>query len=313
MVMLFASMVEATHNRFLALGLSLVLGFVVGPVMIAANTVVNKVCAMEMSGKVFAALEFVMYLAFLLAMLISSFLSEHIQQLWILIAVGGIFVLVGLVGLLSAKGGSAFGGKGDMMNFAVLASGRGSNLKAIIEAVKRKEIQAQLKLVLSDKKDAYALEHARQAQIPAVYINPKEFDDRASYDRALVERLREFKIDFVVLAGYMRLLSSYFIQQYPDKILNIHPALLPSFKGVHAIKEAFEHGVRVTGPTVHFVTDGVDEGPIILQEPVRVDPKDTLESLEEKIHQAEHRIYPQAIDLFARGCLKIEGRKVVIL
>ena len=208
MVVLFASMVESTHDRFLALGLSFVLGFVVGPAMIASNTVVNKVCAMEMSGKVFAALEFVMYLAFLVAMQISSFLSEHIERLWILIAVGGIFMVVGLVGLLNLKGAST-------MNFAVLASGRGSNLKAIIEAVKAGKIKAQLKVVFSDKKDAYALEHARQAKIPAVYINPKDFNDRESYDRAVVERLQEFKIDFVVLAGYMRLVSDYFIQQYP--------------------------------------------------------------------------------------------------
>ena len=197
------------------------------------------------------------------------------------------------------------------MNFAVLASGRGGNLQAIIKAIKAGKIKADLKLVISDKKDAHALEHAREAQIPAFYINPREFHDRESFDRAVVERLHEFKIDFVVLAGYMRLVSDYFIGQYPDKVLNIHPSLLPDFKGMHAIKDAFEYGAKVTGPTVHFVVDEVDSGAIILQEPVRVDPQDTLESLEEKIHQAEHRIYPKAIDLFARGKLKIEGRKVI--
>ena len=199
------------------------------------------------------------------------------------------------------------------MNFAVLASGRGGNLKAIIEAVKRGEIKANLKLVISDKKDAYALEHARQANIPAVFINPKDFKDRPSFDRAVVERLQEVKTDFVVLAGFMRLLSSYFIGQYPDKILNIHPSLLPAFKGMHAIKDAFEQDVKVTGPTVHFVVDEMDAGPIIMQERVPVDPKDSLESLEEKIHQAEHRIYPKAIDLFACGKLKIENGKVIVL
>jgi phosphoribosylglycinamide formyltransferase-1 len=191
------------------------------------------------------------------------------------------------------------------MNFAVLASGRGGNLKAIIEAVKAGKINAHLKIVISDKKEAYALKHARAADIPAVYINPKDFKDRESYDRAMVERLHESKIDFVVLAGYMRLVSDYFIQQYPDKILNIHPSLLPEFKGLHAIKKAFDSGVTVSGPTVHIVVKEMDSGPIILQEPVRVDPKDTLESFEEKIHQAEHRIYPQAIELFVRGKLKI--------
>ncbi|MBF0570975.1 MAG: phosphoribosylglycinamide formyltransferase [Candidatus Omnitrophica bacterium] len=200
--------------------------------------------------------------------------------------------------------------KQGILNFAVLASGRGSNLQAIIKAIKSGKIKAYLKVVISDKKEAYALEHAKQAGIPALYINPKDFHDREAFDRAVVERLHEFKIDFVVLAGYMRLLGSYFIRQYPDKILNIHPSLLPAFKGLHAMEDAFNYGVKVTGPTVHFVIDGMDEGPIILQEPVTVGPHDTFESLKEKIHQAEHRIYPEAIDLFVRGCLKVEGRKV---
>jgi len=199
------------------------------------------------------------------------------------------------------------------MNLAVLASGRGGNLQAIIKSIKGGQIKAHLKVVISDKEDAYALEHAREANIPTAFINPKDFNDRESYDRAVVERLQEFKIDFIVLAGYMRLVSSYFIRQYPDKILNIHPSLLPAFKGTHAIKDAFDHGVKVTGPTVHFVVDEVDGGPIILQEPVPIGPEDTLESLEEKIHQAEHRIYPKAIDLFVRGKLKIEGRKVILV
>jgi phosphoribosylglycinamide formyltransferase-1 len=198
------------------------------------------------------------------------------------------------------------------MNFAVLASGRGGNLKAIIDAVKSGKIKAHLRVVISDKKDAYALEHARQAGIPAIFINPKDFNDRPSFDCAVIERLHEFKVDFVVLAGYMRLVSSYFVHQYPDKILNIHPSLLPAFKGTHAIKDAFDLGVKVTGPTVHFVVEEMDSGAIILQEPVRVESQDTLGSLEEKIHQAEHRIYPEAIDLFVRGCLKIEGKKVTI-
>lgn len=199
------------------------------------------------------------------------------------------------------------------MNFAVLASGRGSNLLAIIKAVKAGEINAHLQVVISDKKDAYALEHARQQGIAGIYINPKDFHDRESFDKGLVERLHEFKIDFVVLAGYMRLLSVYFIQQYSDRILNIHPSLLPAFRGMHAIKDAFNYGSKVTGVTVHIVVEEMDDGPIILQEPVRIGPQDSLESLEENIHQVEHRIYPQAIDLFARGKLKIEGRKVILL
>jgi len=199
------------------------------------------------------------------------------------------------------------------MNFAVLASGRGGNLQAIIEALKDGRIKAHLKVVVSDKKDAYALERAREAKIPSVFINPKDFNDRESYDRAVVERLHKFNVDFIVLAGYMRLVSDYFIEQYPDKILNIHPSLLPEFKGLHAIKKAFDSGVTVTGCTVHIVVREMDAGPIVLQEKVPIAPKDSLESLEEKIHQAEHRIYPKAIDLFVRGKLKIEGRKVTVL
>lgn len=198
------------------------------------------------------------------------------------------------------------------MNFAVVASGRGSNLQTIIKAIEEGAISARLSVVISDKKDAYALERAKQAGIPNVHINPKDFPDRESFDRAVVEVLKKYGADFVVLAGYMRLVSNFFLEQYPQKILNIHPSLLPSFKGMHAIKEAFDHGVKVTGPTVHFVAEGMDDGPIILQEPVDITSHDTLESLEEKIHKAEHRIYPQAIELFVRGKLRVEGRRVII-
>ena len=199
------------------------------------------------------------------------------------------------------------------MNFAVLASGHGGNLQAIIKAVRHGQIQADLKVVISDREDAYALRRAHRAKIPAVYINPKDFSNRESFDREIVAQLRKFNIDFVVLAGYMRLLGSVFLRQYPDKILNIHPSLLPAFKGLHAIKDAFAYGVAITGPTVHFVIDEVDSGMIILQEAVRVKSQDTLESLEKKIHRAEHRLYPKAIDLFVRGKLKIVGRKVIVL
>jgi len=194
------------------------------------------------------------------------------------------------------------------MNFAVLASGRGGNLLAIIKAVKAGKINAHLKAVISDKKDAYALEHARQAGIPAIYINPKDFHDREAFDRAVVERLHEAKIDFVVLAGYMRLLSDHFIGQYPDKIFNIHPSLLPEFKGMHAIQKAFDAHVKVTGCTVHIVVKEVDAGPIIRQATVPIDPKDTLESLEAKIHAAEHRLYPAVIEDFVQGRIKIPPR-----
>jgi len=198
------------------------------------------------------------------------------------------------------------------MNFAVLASGRGGNLQAIIKAVHAGQIKAHLKVVISDRKDAFALEIAKQHKISAYYINPKDFSDRISLDRAIVQRLHEYHVDFVVLAGYMRLVSGYFVDQYPNKILNIHPSLLPSFKGMHAMRDAFEYGAKVTGATVHFVVEQMDEGAVIVQEAVRIETNDTLDTLAEKIHAAEHRIYPHAIELLVDGKLKIEGRRVLI-
>jgi len=187
------------------------------------------------------------------------------------------------------------------MNFAVFASGYGGNLQAIIDAVKKKKIKAGLELVFSDKAGAFALKRAQKSKIPILCIDPKDFSSREEFDKAVLAQLERHKVDFIVLAGYMRLLSGHFIRQYHGKILNIHPALLPSFKGVHGIRDAFAHGVKVTGVTVHFVIEDVDAGPIIAQESVAVRPKDTLASLEARIHKAEHRLYPQAIDLFARG------------
>lgn len=198
------------------------------------------------------------------------------------------------------------------MNFAVLASGNGSNLQAIIQAVKAKTIKAHLALVVSDRADAFALERARKAKIPTAVVNPNNFPDRESFDRMLVEQLRASRIDFVVLAGFMRILSPLFVQAFPNKILNIHPALLPAFKGAHAIKDAFEYGVKTTGVTVHFVDEKVDNGAVIVQEPVGILPKDTLAKLERRIHAVEHRIYPKAIAAFAAGKLIVRGRSVAV-
>ena len=200
-----------------------------------------------------------------------------------------------------------------MKNFAVLASGYGGNLQAIIDAVRKKKIKANLKLVISNKADAFALERAKKAKIASVYIDPALYAHRQAFDGKVLECLKEFKIDFVVLAGYMRLLSSHFIRQYPNKIINIHPALLPSFKGIHAIRDAFEYGVKVTGVTVHFVSEEMDAGAIIAQEVVKIGPKDTEKTLAKKIHKMEHKIYPQIIDLFSRQKLQVKGRRRVVL
>ena len=199
-----------------------------------------------------------------------------------------------------------------MINIGVLASGRGTNLQAIIDAIKEGKIEGRISIVISDNPDAHALERAEQNNIETRYINFKEFKTREDYDKKIMEYLKEKKIDLVVLAGYMRILSPYFIRTYKNKIINIHPALLPSFSGLHAQRQAVEYGVKISGCTVHFVEEGVDSGPVILQKSVEVKASDTEESLAEKILKEEHQIYPRAIQLFCQGRLIIKDRKVFI-
>jgi phosphoribosylglycinamide formyltransferase-1 len=198
------------------------------------------------------------------------------------------------------------------MKFAVLVSGSGTNLQAIIDAVKSGYIPAQIALVISDKKDAFALERARKAGIETLVLDKKDFKTREDFDKEIIRNLKKSDVGLVVLAGFMRLLSAHFIQEYRDRIINIHPALLPSFKGTRGIKDALEHGVKVTGPTVHFVDELLDNGAIILQRPIEVRENDTEETLLERVHKEEHRIYPEAIKLFVEGRLKVEGRRVRI-
>ena len=199
-----------------------------------------------------------------------------------------------------------------MQRFAVFISGNGSNLQAIIDACKQGEIKAELALVVSNKASAYGLKRAEEAGIKTVVFDPKNYTNKQSVDRDMVIYLKQEKIDFIVLAGYMRLLTAFFVKQFPKKILNIHPPLLPAFKGVEGIKDAFTYGVKMTGVTVHFVNEKMDSGPIVLQEAVKIAEDDTLQTLEEKIHKAEHRLYPKAISLFAEGRLRIRGRQVTI-
>lgn len=199
-----------------------------------------------------------------------------------------------------------------MQRFAVFISGNGSNLQAIIDACKQGEIKAELALVVSNKASAYGLKRAEEAGIKTVVFDPKNYTNKQSVDRDMVIYLKQENIDFIVLAGYMRLLTAFFVKQFPKKILNIHPSLLPAFKGVEGIKDAFTYGVKMTGVTVHFVNEKMDSGPIVLQEAVKIAEDDTLQTLEEKIHKAEHRLYPKAISLFAEGRLRIRGRQVTI-
>jgi phosphoribosylglycinamide formyltransferase 1 len=199
------------------------------------------------------------------------------------------------------------------MKFAVFASGNGSNLQAIIDAVKAGEIQATLALVFSDNRKAFALKRAKDAGIPTLVLIRKDYATPQSFERDIIIQLKDMGIEFIVLAGYMKILTPFFIKQYPNQILNVHPALLPAFKGAHGIKDAFTYGVKVTGVTIHVVDDKMDHGPIILQDSFRVAENETLENLEERIHQMEHRIYPRAIALYVDGRLKVVGRHVKIL
>lgn len=199
-----------------------------------------------------------------------------------------------------------------MKNLAIFCSGFGSNLLAIINAVKKGKIKAKIALVLSDKIDAFALVRAKKNNIPILHVDPADFKTRTSYDRFVIRHLRKSKIDFVILAGFMRIVSPYFIRQFKNKILNIHPALLPSFKGIHGIRDALDYGVKVTGVTVHFVNNELDGGPVILQQTINVRANDTEDSLAKRIHKLEHKLFPEAIRLLVEGKLTIKGRKVFI-
>ncbi|MBA7508158.1 Phosphoribosylglycinamide formyltransferase [subsurface metagenome] len=196
---------------------------------------------------------------------------------------------------------------------AVFASGFGSNLQALIDYNNKHGLNGDIVLVFSNNKDAFALVRAKKNSIKAVFMDLTRYSSREKYDSKIIEMLEEEKIDLVVLAGYMLLLSQEFVHRFKNKILNIHPALLPSFKGTHGIKDAYRYGVKVTGVTVHFVDEDLDRGPIILQEAFPINPDDSVEELEGKIHKVEHKIYPEAVKYFCEDRLEIDGRRVKIL
>lgn len=204
-------------------------------------------------------------------------------------------------------------GKGkERINLAVFVSGRGSNLQAVIDAVEAGKIDALISFVLSDVENSYALERARRQKIDTIFIDPKKYPQREDYDRAILEFLKIRPVDLICLAGFMRILTPLFIKEFPGKIMNIHPSLLPSFPGLRAQKKALAHGVKFSGCTVHFVDEGVDTGPIIIQGVVPVLEDDTEESLAAHILEIEHKIYPQAIQFFASGRIGITNRRVTI-
>ncbi|MBN3038471.1 MAG: phosphoribosylglycinamide formyltransferase [Candidatus Omnitrophica bacterium] len=199
------------------------------------------------------------------------------------------------------------------MNIAVFCSGNGSNFQAIADAVKRGAIrEASLALMVCDNPQAFALERAKKEGIKSLLVERKNFGAKAEYEAEIIKSLEQEKIDLICLAGYMRLISPEFAKKYKYRILNIHPALLPAFKGGQGIKDALDYGVKVTGVTVHFVDEEMDHGPIILQRSLYISQEDTEDSLAGQIHEIEHQLYPEAIKLYAQGKLQIEGRKVRI-
>ncbi|WP_303842009.1 phosphoribosylglycinamide formyltransferase [Selenomonas ruminantium] len=194
----------------------------------------------------------------------------------------------------------------------VLCSGRGTDLQSIIDAIAAGQVPAEIAIVLTDK-EAYALERARKAGIEAVCVDRKQFAGRESFEKALIEKLEAAGVTLIVLAGFMRILTPYFVGHFAGRIMNIHPALLPSFPGAHAHRDVLAYGVKVSGCTVHFVDEGTDSGPIIMQAAVPVLDDDTEETLGARVLKEEHRIYPECIRLYCEGKLKVEGRKVTIL
>lgn len=198
------------------------------------------------------------------------------------------------------------------MNIAVFASGRGSNFSALIKAVKSGKIKASLSLLVCDNPKAGVLGRAKRAGVRVALVKREDFASKKDFEAEIIRNLEENNIDLIALAGFMRLLSPEFVEKYRGRILNIHPALLPSFKGTEAIKDAFDYGVKVTGVTVHFVDEKMDHGPVVLQKEVPIKEDDTPESLGKRIHKVEHRLYPEAVKLFVEGKIKPEGRKTRI-
>jgi phosphoribosylglycinamide formyltransferase-1 len=200
-----------------------------------------------------------------------------------------------------------------VLKIGIMASGRGSNFQSIIDAVERGYIpNAAVALLIVDKPDAYAIERAKNHGIAHKHVNPKDFPDKNAFFVRIAELFKEAGVGLVALAGFMRIVRKPLLDAFPMKVLNIHPAILPSFPGLHGQDQAADYGVRISGCTVHFVDEGMDTGPVIIQAAVPVRPDDTGDSLSERILKFEHKIYPEAIRLFAEGKLEISGRKVMI-
>ena len=198
----------------------------------------------------------------------------------------------------------------NIFKLAVLVSGRGSNLQAIIDSIDREELDAHLSIVISNTKDTMALKRAEKHGIKTIFIDPSTYLNSKEYDKALVLKLKEFSIDLICLAGYMRILGEEVIQTFEKKIINMHPSLLPAFSGLNAQKQAINHGVKFSGCTAHFVDLGVDSGPIILQTVVPVYDNDDEKSLSKRILEQEHYLYPKAIKMIQENKIRLSGRTV---
>ncbi|WP_408893957.1 phosphoribosylglycinamide formyltransferase [Paenibacillus taichungensis] len=195
---------------------------------------------------------------------------------------------------------------------AVFASGEGSNFQALVDAARNGGLGASIDLLVCDKPAARVVQRAQDAGVECHLFTPKNYDSREAYEAEIVEVLESRDIDLVVLAGYMRLLTSVVVDRYAGRLINIHPSLLPAFAGKDAIGQALEYGVKITGVTVHFVDGGMDTGPIIAQHPVPILPEDTAESVSSSIHAAEQQLYPEVVSWFAQGWVQLEGRQVTV-
>jgi phosphoribosylglycinamide formyltransferase 1 len=200
----------------------------------------------------------------------------------------------------------------DPLKLGILISGSGSNLQSIVDHIENGSLYADIKIVISNNPDAYGIKRAHKHGIPCKILNHRIFPSREDFDYELIRILKSVQVDLIVLAGFMRILTPAFLQAFPQRIINIHPALLPAFPGTHVQRKALDYGVKFSGCTVHFIDEDVDAGPIIIQSVVPVFPEDTEETLSARILKEEHRIYPRAIQLIAEGKIKITGRTVQI-
>lgn len=209
--------------------------------------------------------------------------------------------------------GQNYKGKGmkkNQVNLAVFASGNGSNFAVIVKAIRQQKIKVRSVVLVCDQPQALVIKRAKKAKVPVILIRREDFACRADFEEAIIQRLKNYKINLIVLAGFMRIFSAAFVKKYHNRIMNIHPSLLPDFKGAQAIADAFKHKAPFTGVTVHFIDEKVDNGPVILQQKVKINERDSLALLERRIHAVEHKLYPQAIRLFISGKLRIRAGKV---